>query len=105
MTTPPHSTGYTGRIVWTVHPVGFATPLVDRYVLVAPAQFGQIQLVDIGTGRVIRTWVAQVSTEPSGVRVLGFVPDARPETCGSSSGYLVCRTVKDTVTVWRFAVG
>ncbi len=122
---------YTGRIVWSVRPVGFAAPLVDRYVLVAPAQFGQIQLVDIGTGRVMmnlgdwsaeiapvglpmffrsdgatgRTWVARVSEQPSGVRVLGFVPDARPETCGSSRGYLVCRTVKDTVTVWRFAVG
>jgi hypothetical protein len=118
----------TGRISWSIHPVGFASPLVDRYVLVAPAQLGDVQLVDVATGAVVmtlgnwtvetsptgpptffrsdgatgHTWVARLSTRPAGIRVLGWVPDARPETCGSANGYLVCRTVKDTVAVWRF---
>ncbi len=120
----------TGAVRWSVRAIGFATPLVDQYVLVAPAQLGRMQLVDVGTGAVVtdlgdwtvetapvgppmffradgatgRTWVARVSDRPAGVRVLGFVPDARPETCGSAGGYLVCRTVKDTVAVWRFAL-
>lgn len=120
----------TGLVRWRVGPVGFATPLVDRYILVAPARLGTVELVDVGTGKVMmnlaewttesapvglpmffradgatgRTWVARLSRRPVGVRVLGYVPNARPETCGSSVGYLVCRTVRDTVAVWRYAV-
>ena len=120
----------TGLVRWRVGPVGFATPLVDRYILVAPARLGTVELVDVGTGKVVmnlaewttesapagppmffradgatgRTWVARLSRRPVGVRVLGYVPNARPETCESSVGYLVCRTVRDTVVVWRYAV-
>jgi hypothetical protein len=121
----------TGKVVWQVRPVGFASPLTDRYVLVAPAQLGDVELVDVGTGRVImqlgswtaesapvgppmfyqsdgatgRTWVARLGYGDSAVEVLGFVPNARSETCVSNGGYLVCRTVKDTVAVWRYRTG
>jgi len=118
----------TGAVVWRVRPVGFATPLIDRYVLVAPAEFGDVHLVDVGTGEVVmdlggwtveaaptgrpmffrsdgatgRTWVARLAAGSAGVEVLGFVPNARAETCGSAGGYVVCRTVRDTIGVWRY---
>jgi hypothetical protein len=52
-----------------------------------------------------RTWVARLGYGASGIEVLGFVPNARAETCVSNEGYLVCRTVKDTVAVWRYRTG
>jgi hypothetical protein len=50
-----------------------------------------------------RMWVATVSTEPTGLWVLGSVanPNADTSDCVTSDGYLACRTVKDTIQVWR----
>ena len=50
-----------------------------------------------------RTWVATLSMNPIGLRLLGVLPDADPDTCDSTENYLACRTVKDTVQVWRLA--
>ncbi len=118
----------TGQLVWQARPVGFATALNDRYVLVAPAQLGDVELVDVATGRPILqlgswtveapadgplmfyradgttgyTWLAQLDSGAQAIEVLGFVERARAETCQSSGGYLACRTVNGTVSVWHY---
>jgi outer membrane protein assembly factor BamB len=120
----------TGQIAWQVRPVGFATTLSDRYVLVAPTALGDVELVDVATGRVVmqlgswtvepgtvsplmfyqadgatgHTWLARLELDSTAIEVLGFVPGARAETCVSSGGYVVCRTVNSTVGVWRYRV-
>lgn len=119
----------TGRVAWQTGPVGFATPLA-RYVVVDPAGRGDVELLDVDTGRNLmqlgswtldpgstasltlyqadgatgHTWLARLRPGSATVEVLGFVPDARAETCVSSTGYLVCRTVDSTVGVWRYRV-
>jgi putative pyrroloquinoline-quinone binding quinoprotein len=121
----------TGAVVWAARPVGFATTLTDRYVLVAPVVLGDVELVDVTDGRVImqlgswtvengpvgplmfyqsdgatgRTWLARLDLGGTGMEVIGFVPYARAETCASAGGYVVCRTVNSTVSVWRYQAG
>ncbi len=56
-----------------------------------------------------QTWAAGLSAgrpvgsvpAPVALRFLGPVPAADPDTCQATDRYLVCRTVKDTVQVWR----
>jgi outer membrane protein assembly factor BamB len=118
----------TGVLAWQFSAVNFATPLSERYILVAPVRLSNVELVDVTSGRSLmqldswtvepgslsplmlyqsdgatgRTWIGRLEPGSAAVEVLGFVPDARAETCVSSGGYVVCRTVNSTVGVWRY---
>lgn len=120
----------TGALAWQFSAVNFATPLSERYALVAPVRLSNVELVDVDSGRALmqldswtvepgslsplmlyqsdgatgHTWLARLALGSPTVEVLGFVPGARAETCMSSSGYVVCRTVNSTVGVWRYRV-
>ena len=50
--------------------------------------------------------MAVLDTDRSVLRVLGSVPqvDGATAGCGWTVGYLICRTVKDAVQVWRISV-
>jgi hypothetical protein len=118
----------TGRTRWQLGRASQAFPLDERYVL-AELGANQSDLLDSATGRQVlhldgwtgvpfqsgrplfyraepqahRVWLAVVSTNPAGLRVLGAVanPNADTSDCVTSDGYLACRTVKDTIQVWR----
>ena len=53
-----------------------------------------------------RLWVAVLDPGRSALRVLGSVPEPDGDTAGCTTAgrYLVCRTVKDAVQVWRIGV-
>src|SRR2546430_973227 len=59
----------------------------------APAGRPMFFRSDGATGR---TWVARLAAGSVGVEVLGFVPNARAETCGSAGGDGVRRAVRGT---------
>jgi hypothetical protein len=118
----------TGLPRWHLGPASNAFPLDDRYVL-AVLGANQSDLIDSTSGQQVlhlddwtatpfrsgrplfyrpepragRMWVAMVSTNPTGLRVLGWVsnPNADVSDCVTSDGYFACRTVKDTIQVWR----
>ena len=118
----------TGRTRWQLSPASSGYPLDDRYVL-AILGANQSDVLDSATGRQVlhldgwtavpfrpgrplfyrpeprarRMWVAVIATDPTGLRILGSVanPNADVSDCVTSDGYLACRTVKDTIQVWR----
>jgi len=118
----------TGRTRWQLSPASSGYPLDDRYVL-AILGANQSDVLDSATGRQVlhldgwtavpfrpgrplfyrpeprarRMWVAMIATDPAGLRILGSVanPNADVSDCVTSDGYLACRTVKDTIQVWR----
>jgi hypothetical protein len=57
----------------------------------------------LGVPSASRTWIAVLSLDPIGLRVLGAVSHADPDGCESTAKYLACRTVNDAVQVWRLA--
>lgn len=118
----------TGQTRWELGPAAGAYGLDDRHVL---AYFGenQTELVNSETGRPLlrldgwstapfqvgrplfyrsdrgahRMWVATLSGDHSALQTLGQVtnPSADVSDCVTSDRYLACRTVKDTIQVWR----
>jgi outer membrane protein assembly factor BamB len=116
-----------GLVRWRLEPGAGAYPFGDRY-LVVQSNSERVKLIDSGTGRVVvdlagwimdhyqldrpvfyrsdparhRIWLAVLSTGAGGFRPLGSVPSSTAVVnCGSTDRYLVCRTVKDTLQVWR----
>jgi outer membrane protein assembly factor BamB len=118
----------TGETRWRL-PLGIAGyGLDDRHVLAALSK-NQTELVDGETGRSLvrldgwtvvpfrtgrplfyrsdrgahRMWVATLSRDNSALQPLGQVanPNADVSDCVTSERYLACRTVKDTIQVWR----
>jgi outer membrane protein assembly factor BamB len=122
----------TGAVAWQLVVLGTASPLAGGYVLVEQPSGRTSRLVDAGTGRVLltfagwavqssaagppvfyrsdaaagRLWIAVLNAERSGLRLLGSVPEPDGDTagCAVAGRYLVCRTVKDAVQVWRISV-
>jgi outer membrane protein assembly factor BamB len=122
----------TGAVAWQLVVSGTASPVAGGYVLVEQPSGRMSRLVDAGTGRVLltfvgwtvqaaeggppvfyrsdavarRLWVAVLDAGRSGLRVLGSVaePDGDTAGCAVAGRYLVCRTVKDAVQVWRISV-
>ena len=117
----------TGREVWR-EPAGSATVAVtDQYLLTFLAS-GAYRVTDARNGRIVlaldgwvlqlteegllafrqepatdRTWVASVLTDPVELRLLGFLPGMYVgQDCGRREGYLACRTVNQTLEVWRW---
>jgi outer membrane protein assembly factor BamB len=117
----------TGRVVWRLPPGGFVSQLDDRY-LIAEDKAGLLSVVHAASGRVElklpgwaleftdegrpllyqedqgrhRTWVATLDGDPVGLRLLGWLPGAvQAADCASAGGYLLCRTVNQTMQVWR----
>jgi hypothetical protein len=118
----------TGQVGWHLGPASSAFGLDDRHML-AVLGANQAELLDAATGRRLvrldgwtavsfqtgrplfyrpergarRMWLAMLSSDLAGLRVLGSVanPNADVSDCVTSTGYLACRTVKDTIQVWR----
>ena len=120
-----------GAVAWQLTVSGTASSL-GGYVLVEQPSGRTSWLVDTGTGRTLltlagwtargsstgppvfyrsdalarRLWVAVLDPGRSALRVLGSVPEPDGDTAGCTTAgrYLVCRTVKDAVQVWRIGV-
>ncbi len=118
----------TGQVVWRLGPGGFISAPTDRY-LISVDKAGQVTALDAGTGRVIlrlltnwaltfsdegrplllrqdparhRTWVATLDGDPLALRLMSWLPGAVDAAdCTSTAGYLICRTVNQTMQVWR----
>ena len=118
----------TGAVAWQLTVAGTARPL-GGYLLAEQPSDRTSRLVDPGTGRTVvsladwtaaasatgpavfyrsdpvarRLWVAVLEPGQTALLVLGSVPESDGDTagCATAGHYLVCRTVKDGVQVWR----
>src|SRR6266545_2419801 len=121
-----------GTVIWRLRAGGSVAPLDDRHVLIEQAVRDTTQVVDTVTGTTVlwlagwaptryrpgapifyrydvpgrRLFVAALDPGGLGLRVLGSVPEPDGDVfgCVTVGRYLVCRTVKDAVKVWRIAV-
>jgi outer membrane protein assembly factor BamB len=118
-----------GQIRWRLQPGGDTFPFGDRYLVAQPVA-EHPTLIDSATGRTVlslsgwltaysyeevdpvffrpdparnRMWLAVADPDRRALRVLGWVPQTEGLTmgCAAATGYVVCRTVKDAVQVWR----
>jgi outer membrane protein assembly factor BamB len=120
-----------GAVAWQLTVSGTAS-LVGGYVLVEQPSGHTSRLVDTDSGRTVltlagwtarssatgppvfyrsdalsrRLWVAVLEPGQAALRMLGSVPEPDGDTagCATAGRYLVCRTVKDAVQVWRISV-
>ncbi len=120
-----------GTLRWRVTLRGYTRTLGDGMLLLPPTGNTGQRLVTAGTGRAVldlggwqatggddgvpvflhwepdagRTWFGMLDTGPArlpSVRPVGFAADVLTGSCRASAGYLACRSVRDTVRVWRY---
>jgi outer membrane protein assembly factor BamB len=121
-----------GRVAWQLRAGGSVFRVDDRYVAVEQAAQSLIQLVDTTTGTTAlklikwiptrygdhgpifyrsepgerRLYLAVLDGDRPVLRPLGVVPEPDGDIvgCATADRYLVCRTVKDAIQVWRIDV-
>jgi hypothetical protein len=121
-----------GRVAWQLRAGGSVVPVDDRYVSIEQAAQGTNQLVDTAGGATVlrltgwiparyeaggpifyrseahaRRLYLAVLDSGRALRLLGVVPEPDGDVvgCVTADRYLVCRTVKDAIQVWRIASG
>jgi outer membrane protein assembly factor BamB len=121
-----------GRVAWRLRAGGSVESVDDRYVAIEQAAQGTIQLVDTAGGATVlrltgwiparyevgapifyrsealaRRLYLAVLDSGRALRLLDVVPEPDGDVvgCVTADRYLVCRTVKDAIQVWRIASG